>query len=321
MNSHFPLLNDAEILSRRPARNAVDHTQPYAFLVEPEAAASGQVVDVATVFLTNRECPFRCLMCDLWKNTTSHTVPLGAIPQQIDYALDRLPPAQHIKLYNSGNFFDFKAIPRADYAAIADRLRKFKNVTVENHPRLCGAECLRFRDLLENTPLEIALGLETIHPQVLPALNKQMTLDDYARAVEFLLKAGITVRSFILLKPPFLSETEGIEWALKSSEYAFSLGVSCCAVIPTRGGNGMMEKLEAENHFKPPGLASLERVMEEGLQIAKQYGGRLLVDLWDIEKFATCASCIAPRRKRLHRMNLLQQNLPAVRCSCYGDWS
>ena len=31
--------------------------------------------------------------------------------------------------------------------------------------------------------LEVALGLETVHPEVLARLNKQMTLDDFARAV------------------------------------------------------------------------------------------------------------------------------------------
>ena len=77
------------------------------------------MVDVATLFLTNRECPYRCLMCDLWKNTLTETVPIGAIPAQIDYALGQLPPARQIKLYNSGSFFDPHAIPPQDHPAIA----------------------------------------------------------------------------------------------------------------------------------------------------------------------------------------------------------
>ena len=42
----------------------------------------------------------------------------------------------------------------------------------------------------------VALGLETVHPQVLPALNKQMTLDDFAQAVDYLLRHDIAVRAF-----------------------------------------------------------------------------------------------------------------------------
>ena len=81
--------------------------------------ASGEIASVNTLFLTNRECPWHCVMCDLWKNTLTETVPVGAIPAQIEYALARLPTARVIKLYNSGSFFDPRAVPVADYPAIA----------------------------------------------------------------------------------------------------------------------------------------------------------------------------------------------------------
>ena len=94
MPEPLPRFSDAEIVAARPEKAAVDPAEPYAYLVEPERTARGTVEDVATVFLTNRECPFRCLMCDLWKHTTDETVPDGAIPAQIDFALDRLAPAR-----------------------------------------------------------------------------------------------------------------------------------------------------------------------------------------------------------------------------------
>jgi len=81
---------DRWILARRGARNKLDPFKPHAFLVEEERAESGEIVSVATIFLTNRECPWRCVMCDLWKNTLMETVPSGAIPAQIDYALAEL---------------------------------------------------------------------------------------------------------------------------------------------------------------------------------------------------------------------------------------
>ena len=98
----------------------------------------------------------------------------------------------------------------------------------------------------------MALGLETVHPDVLPALNKRMTLADFDRAVEFLAASDIAVRAFILLKPPLLKEQEGVEWAIRSVEHAFDVGVSCCSVIPTRAGNGIMEQLQRDGRFAPP---------------------------------------------------------------------
>ena len=316
MADQLPAPTTHDILAARGPRNEVDPWRPYAFFVEPEYSARGYVEQVATVFLTNRECPFHCLMCDLWQNTTETRVPVGAIPAQIDHALGRLPtsatPVTQIKLYNSGNFFDPQAIPREDHPAIIARVRQFETVIVENHPRLCGPQCVEFRDRLERD-FEIALGLETVHPDVLPRLNKQMTLDDFDRAVERLHAGGIRTRAFVLLRPPFLSEAEGIEWALRSIEHAFAVGVSCCSVVPARGGNGMMERLAAEGWFAPPVLSSLETVLSAGLAMGR---GRVFMDVWDAERFATCPLCAKERIARLRRMNLTQCEEPPVGCSC-----
>jgi radical SAM enzyme (TIGR01210 family) len=305
-------ITDAEILSARPAKNQVDPWRPFAFLNEPERTAAGSVEDVATLFLTNQECPFRCLMCDLWKNTLDERVPVGAIPAQIDYALERLPVAQHIKLYNSANFFDSQAIPREDWPEIASRVRKFKTVIVENHPRLCGAESLRFRDLIE-TQLEVALGLETIQPDILQRLNKRMTLRDFDQAAEFWASNNVAVRAFLLLRPPYQTEAEGLEWACRGIEYAFQRGVGCVSVIPVRGGNGIMEQLSSDGLYTPPGLAALETVLDSGINLNR---GRVFVDLWDLEKFDPCPECGPPRRARLGRMNLSQRVEPRVTCHC-----
>src|SRR5437762_5568461 len=117
---------DRWIVSQRPPRNALDPWRPYAWSVEPERTAAGRVEDVATVFLANRECPFRCLMCDLWKYTTDKRVPDGAITAQVEWALEHSPPAHHIKLYNAGNFFDAQAIPPGDLPRLAELLRDFE---------------------------------------------------------------------------------------------------------------------------------------------------------------------------------------------------
>ena len=303
---------EAEILAARPAKNRVDPRVPWAFLAEDERPAVGHVVKVATIFLTNRECPFRCLMCDLWKNTTDEVVPAGAIAEQIDHALARLPTCQQVKLYNSGNFFDPLAIAREEYPAIAARTRCFENVIVENHPRLCGDDCLRFRDLL-GAPLEIALGLETIHPVLLPALNKRMSLADFDRATAFLREHDIAVRAFVLLGLPLVREEEAIRWTIRSMEHAFAAGVGCCSIIPTRAGNGIMDRLAAEGRFTPPRLHSLETVLDMGILLGQ---GRVFVDLWDAERLAACPRCGPRRIERLRRMNLSQEVLPSIVCEC-----
>ena len=249
-------------------------------------------------------------MCDLWKNTTDEKSPVGVIPQQIIHALEQLPPAKHIKLYNSGNFFDTKAIPPEDYEEIASLLDPFETVIVECHPKLINERCLQFRDMLRGN-LEIAIGLETANSDVLQKLNKRMDLDEFTQSIKFLSQHDIRSRAFTLLKPPFLTEEEGVLWAKHTLDFAFDAGIECCVVIPTRSGNGAMNWLELNGFFSPPALASLEEVIAYGLELN---AGRVFADLWNLEMFSDCPHCFKGRKKRLEMMNLQQVMLPEITC-------
>lgn len=299
------------IRSQRPPKEHVEPDRPYFYLHEEEVQKSGRIKKVNTIFLTNRECPFTCVMCDLWRHTLNKPTPKGSVPRQIEFALERLPAAVVIKLYNSGNFFDGKAIPKSDYEEIARLLSGYEHVIVENHPKLIGPFIPRFAEMLSGN-LEIAMGLETVHPDVLPRLNKQMTAADFAAAAEFLTRCEIDVRAFVLLNPPFLTdEEENKRWCLKSVQFAFSAGASACSVIPVRGGNGIMEQLRKQGEFLLPTLRALEDVFDDALSM-----GRVFCDTWDLERFSQCDICIGKRKERLRRMNITQHVLPRISCEC-----
>ncbi len=301
------------IVQLRSKKNKVDPYIPYHFLHEEELSLSGHIESVNTIFLTGKECAFKCLMCDLWKNTLDEAAPLGAIVKQIDYALERLPKADVIKLYNNGNFFDTKAISPNEYPEIIDHISGYKRVVVENHPKLCNKHCIEFNEQL-NCKLEVAMGLETIHPDVLPKLNKQLTPEDFKNATTFLNQHNIDVRAFILLNAPYITvPDESIAWTLRSIQFAFDSGVARCSVIPVRPGNGVMDILWKENFYAPPTLAMLEEVFEKAL-LLKQ--GQVFVDTWDINFLSKCSLCFEARKGRLEKMNLTQKIQPQIQCSC-----
>ena len=309
------------VLSHRGPKASLDPSRPYATAWEEEPDASGVLVLTAVVFLTNRECPFRCVMCDLWVNTLDRTVPRGAIAAQIRAALAEPPtvssnPAvarRQIKLYNAGSFFDPQAIPPEDDEEIASLLGGFERVIVEAHPAfLAGAyarRCLQFRALL-NGRLEVAVGLETAHPEALARLNKRMTLDAFRGAAGFLAEHDIDLRAFLLLAPPFLRDDEVIDWTCRSLDYAADCGASVCSIIPTRTGNGAMEALEPAP--ARPRLQALEATLEYGLS---RRHGRVFADLWDVERLFDC-TCSPDRAARLCQMNATQRLAPAVECGC-----
>lgn len=319
MPSSYPeraAARDQWILAGRGPRAALNSFEPYAFVAEEECASGGKVVPAAAIFLTNRECSFRCVMCDLWRNALTGSVLKGAIPKQIDFALARMPRARVVKLYNSGSFFDPAAIPVGDYSAIAERVRGFERVIVECHPAFVGRRCVEFRDLLDGK-LEVAMGLETAHPEVLERLNKRMTLEQFAEAARFFQRNEIDLRVFILVQPPFIKAGESAYWAERSIDFALDCGATVVTLIVTRGGNGAMEMLAAEGEFAPPDLRHLEAAMEYGLRLGR---GRVFADLWDMRRASGRSCCFGARVARLREMNLHQQITSAVHCNqCEGN--
>ncbi|HQR37658.1 MAG TPA: SbcC/MukB-like Walker B domain-containing protein, partial [Blastocatellia bacterium] len=194
------------------------------------------------------------------------------------------------------------------YYDILRELGNVERVIVECHPAFLGERARRFRDALDGRTLEVAIGLETIQPGVLERLNKGMTLDSFVQSAEFLDHEGMSLRVFLMLRPPFTTEEEGIEWACRSIDFAVESGATACTVIPTRGGNGAMEALG--DAFSPPDIRSLEQVIDYGVGRGRM---RVFADLWDVERMFVCA-CGPARAERLARMNLEQRVSPEVTC-------
>jgi uncharacterized Fe-S cluster-containing MiaB family protein len=140
-----------------------------------------------------------------------------------------------------------------------------------------------------------------------------MTLEDFTASVNFLMKHDIFTRAFILLRPPFLSESEGVFWAKRSLDFAFNEGVECCVIIPVRAGNGAMDQLLEKGIFSLPDIRSLEQVLEYGIE---QQAGRVFADVWDLKLFSKCDKCLAERIKRLTEMNLGQKFISRIKCTC-----
>lgn len=300
------------------ARVSLRQEVPHAFLRERELAADGSLAECVAVFLTNRECPWKCFMCDLWKNTLETSVSPGMIPRQIAYAFQQMGvsrsadgrSAMLVKLYNSGSFFDPRAVPAADYSKIAQLLAGFRRVIVECHPLLIGDSCLRFRDLLA-AELEVALGLETAHPAALEQLNKGFGVEDFLRKCDWLRENGIAMRVFLLVNAPFVPAAEQAEWVEKSIQLAADAGAEVIGLIPTRPGNGAVEALLRSGLYSRTRLEQLENALEAGIRSSR---ARVFADLWDLEQFRSCPCCFSERRIRLQRMNDQQRILNRIRC-------
>jgi radical SAM enzyme (TIGR01210 family) len=310
---------DRFVLDRRGPRRRHDPWRSQGLIVEDERDADGRPARIATVLLTGRECPWRCAMCDLWASTIEEDTPRGAIPAQITATREELKSRDEaiagIKLYNAGSFFDPRAVPESDYDDVAVALAGLSRIIVESHPALVGPRVDRLIGSLERhaagerdrPALEVAMGLETAHPEALDKLNKRFTLRGFTDAADALKRRGIALRVFLLISPPFVPFDEQDEWLRRSVDAAFDCGAAVVSLVPTRTGNGTVEALAELGDFRPPGLDDIERSFALALQHA-QGRGRVFVDLWDLERFAGPTATLDSTRARLRAMSLEQRS-------------
>jgi len=285
-----PAARDRFIIDLRSPRPRHDAGRYQDLVIEDEPTERGSVARVGTIFLTGRECPWRCAMCDLWRYTTHDDTLPGAIPAQIEAARtawrERGTAISRIKLYNASNFFDPRAVPESDYGRIAASLTDIEQVIVESHPSLIGTRVDRLLEVLDGPSLEVAMGLETAHPAALDALNKRMTTDEFERAAGALRRKGVSLRVFVLISPPFVPHDEQDTWLLRSVEFAERCGASVISLIPARGGNGAMEALAVQRLFRPPSgddvLRSYDLVVasRQSLVPSRRSSVRILLDPW-----------------------------------------
>ena len=269
-------------------------------------------------------------MCDLWQHTTERDTPGGAITAQVANArqtLDRSnQPVSQIKLYNAGSFFDPRAVPDDDYDGVAVAVAGMSRVIVESHPALVGERTRRFLEALHRhqaadvvPTLEVAIGLETAHPETLERLNKRMTIGDFLLAASRLRSLGAALRVFLLVSPPFVPKDEQDEWLLRSIDLACEAGATAVSLIPTRPGNGALDTLEEDGLFRRPSLLDLERSLTLALARVRGRQTRVFADLWDVKRFADCQLCLTARRERLRAMNIGQHLQPPVSCPRCGQ--
>lgn len=314
------VVSPAAIRRMRGPRQPVDPWRPIAVLDESEVAGPGLAVACRVILLAGAECPFTCAMCDLWRHTLDGPTPAGALPAQIEAALAIAPDRSlgfptWVKLYNASNFTDRRAVPEADLPRIAALVAGFERVIVETHPRLVDASLERFAAALSGR-LEVALGLETIDPRFLPWLNKQMTPEDFAAACGRLRDGGIDARGFVLLGLPGETERGSIDAAIDAARFAAEAGCRHVSLIPTRGGNGLLDRLAAEGRFSPVSAAAAEAALAGAIAVLPP-ACVVTLDLWDWERMGgLCDRCRDPRRGRIDRMNRSRASIPLLPLDC-----
>jgi hypothetical protein len=172
----------------------------------------------------------------------------------------------YLKIFNSGSFFDIRELERETYAEIFSEINKkpgIKQVQVEARPEYLDS--LSLLEVVEalNPILEVGIGLESARDYVREnCINKGFTLEDFKKVTRACREVGIEVKAYLLVKPPFITEKEAIEDAVRSAFLALRYGASRVSLNPVAvHRDTLVDELWRRREYTPPWLWSIVEIM------------------------------------------------------------
>ncbi|MDI6887748.1 MAG: archaeosine biosynthesis radical SAM protein RaSEA [Candidatus Thermoplasmatota archaeon] len=226
----------------------------------------GKVVDTLVIILRTRGCKWAlqsgCSMCGYINEAAQVDVSDENLLLQVEGAMRNYRNEKIVKIYTSGSFLDAEEISENAQTKILEFVSRAEKVVIESRPEFVNKEHLS--KLIKKCNLEIALGLESSNPLILEkSINKGFKLEDYVRAAKIINELGIKLRTYILIKPPFITEEEAIVDAVNSAKFASKYSQTLSFNPVNIQKNTLVEYLWKRKEYRSPWLWSVLEVLKE----------------------------------------------------------
>ena len=297
----------------------------------------GRMVKQAVVMLPGAGCAWAkksggCHMCGFSGATRKYSrgihLPLALFKLLISRAKNLLSTSDVVAVYNGGSFFNpdelSEALPEWLCGNIA-KLADVKELFVESRPEYIQEEQIRsLVSILGGKTLKVGIGLECSTDTIRQhCVHKGFSKAQYKRAVDILKVNGASVLTYVLLKPPFLTEKESIDEAVATIEYAFASGSTEVALESAFvQPNTFVSKLYEAGEFQPPWLWSIIEVLQKVAGFHRTRLGGFLDEPIPIAVPHNCSNCNSHVLYSLqsYRETLSVDNFASLDCECKGDW-
>ena len=284
----------------------------------------GKVVDAWVIIFRTRGCYWAhasgCSMCG-YVNDTAVDVSEADLRHQLDSVLSRHRDQPMVKVYTSGNFFDDHELGPASRRAVLEGLGdRCDKVIVETLSHMIRREQVE-EAVTSVDRLEVAFGLESTNDRVLRyGVNKMWGLKEHGRAAAIVRGAGATVKTYLLLKPPFLTEREAIEDAVRSGHDAdpHSDTISFNPVNVQK--NTLVDHLFRRRQYRPPWLWSVVQVLERTRDLKAHVKSHPTAG--GMRRGAhNCGSCDRRVIDAIEEFSLgLRKDFGDLDCACRNEW-
>ena len=234
----------------------------------------GKPVTALTIIFQTTGCRWNnCTMCGYVYDSAQKPPSHDDLMKQFEYAMSRCKDEEFIvKIFTSGSFLDDGEIPPDTRKEMLSRLAedsRVKKVIAETRPEYVTQEKVSQAVSALGKRFEVAIGLETSSDMIRKdCINKGFTFSDFVRAGEAAKKEGTTVKAYLLLKPPFLSEGTAIKDIIESindaAPHAGTISVNLCNVQK----GTLVEEMFLRGDYRPPWLWSAVEVLRRGKELA-----------------------------------------------------
>jgi radical SAM enzyme (TIGR01210 family) len=177
----------------------------------------GKVVDTFVIIFRTQGCSWAlksgCSMCGYFNDSMWQKVSDNDLLSQFNIVMDSYSDQKFVKIFTSGSFLDDKEItPRVRKEILKKLGYTTSKISVESRPEYITDKILTdIKKIADIQNFEIGIGLETANDSIRNNyLNKGFTFDDYKKAARTLKKYDMKVKTYVLIKPPFLTEKESI---------------------------------------------------------------------------------------------------------------
>ncbi len=186
-----------------------------------EDRIDGIVRRTLTIILKSGGCRWnRCRMCG-YRFERYHTMDKSELTErmiaQIRWIEEnyRSDDYEVIKIFTSGSFFDQNEVPLEAREELGRVIRGKIAIAESRAEHIRSSEISSFRDQIDcgdhELPLYVAIGLETTDDRIREkCIDKGMRFTDFIRAAKEAREAGVGVKSYLMMKPLFLTEKEAI---------------------------------------------------------------------------------------------------------------
>ena len=257
-----------------------DANVPATVYVTPETLPDGTPCQAVTVILRTKGCHWwwssGCTFCGYFNDTRDDVTSenLHAQWQSAKEKYDNFSEQAMVKIYTSGSLLEDREIP-VDFqeTVLKDCHELKKELIIESRCEQLTEEKLAWATAL-NPHFTVAIGLEAYDDEVLRFhVNKGFTTKSWDRAVTNLRKFNLRVKTYLMFKPPFMSENDALEhsvrWIAAVARQSDEISVNPMNI--QRGT--VIDRLHRNNEYRPPWLWSLVEMIKRTQPIIYPEGG------------------------------------------------